>query len=210
VSKGQGRVMSAPGFIAAVVGAECTGKSTLVEQLHAALLDQGIACTMVPEELRGFCVRMGRTPRADEQQAIAHAQTAAIAQAALRFPVVIADTTALMTAVYSEQVFGDRGLMAQAVVAHRAVGLTLLTATDLSWRGDGLMRDGPQARLTVDHLLRRALDCSAMPYEVVTGTGAARLCTALAALRGALAARHRGVGKHLRTGPDVADSLDAQ
>lgn len=180
--------MAAPGFVVAVVGAECTGKSTLVEQMQAALRAQGTACATVPEALRGFCARMGRTPMAGEQQAIAQAQTLAIAQAALRHPVVIADTTALMTAVYSEQVFGDSGLMAQAVCAHRTVGLTLLAATDLPWHGDGLQRDGPQARQVVDRLLRQALDRSGMPYTVIAGAGEVRLHAAMAALRRAMAA----------------------
>ena len=184
----QGRVMPGPAFVVAVLGAECTGKSTLVRQMHAALLAQGMDCAMVPEELRAFCARIGRTPTAAEQAAIADAQTAAIGQAALRHAVVIADTTALMTAVYSEQVFGDTSLTAPALQAHQAAGVTLLTAADLPWHGDGHQRDGPAARQAVDRLLRRVLDQSGTPYAVVTGAGAARLRAALAALQRALAA----------------------
>lgn len=179
--------MSEQAFVVAIVGAECTGKSTLARQMQAALTARGTACVMVPEELRLFSARMGRTPRADEQQGIAHAQTSAIAQAAQRHPVVIADTTALMTAVYSEQVFGDDSLVASSVHAHRAAGLTLLAATDLPWQGDAHQRDGPAARQAVDHLLRQVLDRSGVAYAVITGTGVARLHAAMAALNRARA-----------------------
>lgn len=179
--------MSETAFVVAVMGAECTGKSTLVQQMHAALLAQGTAAALVPEELRAFSARMGRTPVAAEQQAIADAQTAAIARAALQHRVVLADTTALMTAVYSEQVFGDTGLYAPAARAHRIAGLTLLAATDLPWQGDGYQRDGPAARQAVDRLLRQALDRIGMPYAVVTGAGPARLRAAMAALQRAMA-----------------------
>ena len=175
-------------FVVALMGAECTGKSTLAQQLCDALLAQGTRAALVPEVLRGFCARLGRTPRVDEQQAIADAQTLSIAQAAARDPVVIADTTALMTAVYSEQVFGDTSLYAHAMRDHRACSLTLLAATDLPWQGDRHQRDGPAVRLAVDRLLRRALDRSGTPYVVVTGIGPARLQAALAAVRRAMTA----------------------
>jgi nicotinamide riboside kinase len=172
----------------AVLGAECTGKSTLVEQMQAALHAQGVAATVVPEALRAFSARMGRTPMAHEQQVIADTQTASIAQAAAQYPVVIADTTALMTAVYSEQVFGDTSLYPQAERDQRACRLTLLAATDLPWQGDGYQRDGPAVQQAVDRLLRSALDRSGTPYAVITGTGPARLRAAMAALQRAMAA----------------------
>jgi len=175
-------------FVVAVMGAECTGKSTLTQQLCEALLVQGIRAVVVPEGLRAFCARLGRTPMADEQQTIAEAQTRSIAQAAARCPVVIADTTALMTAVYSEQVFGDTSLYEQAMRDHRAYRLTLLAATDLPWHSDGHQRDGLAARLAVDRLLRRVLDRSGTPYAVVAGCGPARLQAALAAVRRVIAA----------------------
>ena len=198
---------SVPGFVVAVMGAECTGKSTLAGQLAAALQAQAMPAVVVPEELRAFSARMGRTPESGEQQAIADTQTRHIVQAAARHPVVIADTTALMTAVYSEQVFGDRGLYVQALRDHQACVLTLLAATDLPWQGDGHQRDGPAARLAVDRLLRRAMDRSCIRYTVVSGTGPARLHAALAALRHALATSpFADAGNELQAGPRAPDT----
>ena len=53
-------------------------------------------------------------PRRDEQAALAAEQSRRIEAAAAAHDIVIADTTALMIAVYSEQVFGDRSLYAAA------------------------------------------------------------------------------------------------
>jgi nicotinamide riboside kinase len=82
--------------------------------------------------------------------------------------VVVCDTTALMTAVYSHTVFGDDSLDASALQAHRRVSLTLLTALDLPWVADGLQRDGPQVREPVDDRLRQLLARGAVAWSLVS------------------------------------------
>ena len=173
--------------LVALLGAESTGKTTLAAALCTALRDAGREACVVEETLREFCDRERRTPRHDEQAALAAEHSRRIAQAAAPGRIVIADTTALQTAVYSELVFGDHSLYAAAEAWHRTqVRLTLLTALDLPWQADGLQRDGPHVRAPVDALLRRALERSGSAYSVVTGGGADRLACALAALRHAL------------------------
>lgn len=49
---------------------------------------------------------------------------------------MVADTTALMTAVYSDQVFGDVSLYRDALLEHTRYRLTLLTGLDLPWMAD--------------------------------------------------------------------------
>ncbi len=176
------------GFVIALLGAESTGKTMLALALRDALVAEGFEAVVVPEYLREFCDREQRTPRADEQQAIADEQTRRIDAAALTHPFVIADTTALMIAVYSDQVFGDTGLYTHAQATHaRGCDLTLLTALDLPWQADGLQRDGPQVREPVDAKVRAALQRADVPWSVVFGTGAARVEAALACVRRALA-----------------------
>ncbi len=165
------------GCVIAVLGAESTGKSTLAQALVQRLRQRGVAATLVGEVLREWCEREGRTPRSDEQAAIAAEQTRRIAAAA-RAGVVVADTTALMIAVYSEQLFGDRGLYDDALAAQRGYGVTLLTALDLPWVADGLQRDGPHVRAPVDASVRAALARAGVPFSVVHGHGAERLAAA--------------------------------
>jgi nicotinamide riboside kinase len=168
-------------IVIAVLGAESTGKTTLAAALADRLaLETGWRCTWVDEWLRGWCEREGRTPRADEQAAIALEQHRRIAAAMAAHDLVVADTSALQTAVYSRQVFGDRGLDAEAALLHgRDVRLTLLTALDLPWVADGLQRDGAHVREPVDAALRELLQAHRLPWALVAGTGPARLEAAL-------------------------------
>jgi nicotinamide riboside kinase len=167
----------------ALIGAESTGKTTLAAALAARLAqDTGLRVTWVPEWLRLWCDEHGRTPRQDEQAAILQTQHARIEAAAARHDIVVCDTTALMTAVYSRIVFGDRSLDGQAAALHREMDLTLLTALDLPWVADGAQRDGPQVRGPVDSALRELLDAHGLPWVVVGGSGAARVEHALAAV----------------------------
>ena len=178
---------AARGFVIALLGAESTGKTTLALALRDTLaLIESRSVVVVPETLREFCDTHGCTPRRDEQQAIAAEQTRRIDAAASTHDIVIADTTALMIAVYSDIVFGDASLYASAERAHARCGLTLLTALDLPWQPDGLQRDGPQVREPVDARVRAALGRAGSAYSVVFGTGPERLEAALACVRRAL------------------------
>jgi len=172
--------------VIALLGAESTGKTTLARELTDTLRAEGNSVALVTEYLREFCDQHGRTPQVHEQVGIAGEQTRRIAKAAQTHDFVIADTTALMIAVYSEHVFGDRSLYAQAEETQRSYALTLLTALDLPWLPDGLQRDGPQVREPVTAQVRASLSRAGVTYSVVSGSGPARLASALAAVRHAL------------------------
>jgi len=179
------------GLVVAVLGAESTGKTTLAHQLAQRLAEQGHDAVVVHETLREFCEQQGRTPRADEQAGLARQHSQRIADAAQRHQVVIADTTALMTAVYSDLIFGDVGLYEQAMAFHGAACVTLLTALDLPWVPDGHQRDGPHVQRPVDDRVRRALMGADVSFSVVSGQGAARLDQALGVVQHALGAPAR-------------------
>jgi hypothetical protein len=63
---------------------------------------------------------------------------------------VVADTTPLMTAVYSHMLFDDDSLYPMALAHQALYDSTLVTGLDLPWVADGLQRDGPHAREPVD------------------------------------------------------------
>ena len=170
--------MNRRGFVIAMLGAESTGKTTLCGELGSLLRSEGRDAVVVGEYLREFCDRHARTPRRDEQAAIAAEQTRRIDEVAAQHAVVIADTTALMIAVYSDQVFDDRSLYAEAERAQRSCDATLLTALDLPWLADGHQREGPQVREPVDAKVRAALSRSGVAFSVIGGVGAARLAAA--------------------------------
>lgn len=177
------------GCVIAVLGAESTGKTELAAALAARLNQRGIATTLVSEYLREWCEREGRTPQPSEQAAIADEQTRRIAVAAM-LGVVVADTTSVMTAVYSDMLFDDDSLYADALAAQRGYAVTLLTALDLPWVADGMQRDGPHVREPVDAMVRAALARASVSFTVVHGRGSERLASAWNALN--LAAQSEG------------------
>jgi nicotinamide riboside kinase len=183
--------MAEPALVVAVLGAESTGKTTLAQALAARIeAETGLRSAWVGEALRDWCDRAGRTPRADEQAAIAEAQHARIDAAAAAHEVVVTDTSALMTTVYGRTVFGDDSLDARAVALHRRhVSLSLVTALDLPWVADGHQRDGAHVREPVDTLLRTLLHRHGLPWVLVAGHGDARVEAALDAVAPLLRAR---------------------
>ena len=177
------------GFVVALLGAESTGKTTLCAEIGAALADRGWRAAVVGEALREFCDAHARTPRRDEQAAIAATQSARIDAAAARHEIVVADTSALMIAVYSDFLFADAGLYPDALAAQRRCDLTLVTALDLPWQPDGLQRDGAHVRAPVDGLLRSALAGAGIAFATIAGVRSERVEAALGAIDAALATR---------------------
>lgn len=193
------------GLVVAILGAESTGKTTLAHALCASLTSAGEDVVVVDETLRRFCDEQGRVPRMDEQAGIAGLHAGRIEDAARHHGLVIADTTGLQTAVYSDWVFGDTSLYEEAAADHRRrIDLTLLTALDLPWVADGLQRDGPHVHEPIDILIRQALRRGGIEYAVVVGQGERRTAPALAAVRRLLVAREARAPAHDQPDPDGA------
>jgi len=180
------------GLKIALVGAESTGKSVLAQDLAPRLTaDTGLTVAVVPEFLRHWCEQAGRTPRPEEQAAIAAEQARQIRAAAARHELVLCDTTPLMVAIYSQQLFDDASLLPAALEFQRGCALTLLTTPDLPWVADG-MRDGAHVQAPVDAALRRALLGAGLSWSIVSGRGPARLDAALNAITPLLLRRRSG------------------
>ncbi len=166
-------------MIIALLGAESTGKSALAHAIAQHLQSLGTDAVAVDEYLREWCEQHQRTPHIHEQAHIAATQSQRTATAAAQHRVVVADTTPVMTAVYSEYVFADTSLYAQALAAQQRIDITLLTGLDMPWQADGIQRDGAHARGPVDTLLRLRLSEAHIGYQVVYGLGAQRLQNAM-------------------------------
>ena len=191
-------------MIISLLGAESTGKSTLAAALHRHL---HAALAQVPpspdtprvqhtgEYLRDWCEQHRRTPQAHEQEHIAQVQATRISSTSPTFTSthwVVADTTPLMTAVYSEHYFGDTSLYPLARPFHDpkvspSTGgewppVTLLLGLDLPWQADGSWRDGPATQVAVDNLLRHKLAHWQVPYQTIYGSGHKRVVAALLAV----------------------------
>jgi len=137
----------------------------------------------VPEYLRAFTDTNGRTPGQREQLDILREQvrleTAALESARRQARAwVFCDTAPLLTAVYSDHVFGDESLYPLAQDLHARYALTLLLEPDIPWVADGLQREGVQQRAAVHARVEQALDAWHVPYVRLAGTLAQRLLSA--------------------------------
>lgn len=148
----------------AIIGGECTGKSTLAREL-ALRWDAPV----VPEYLRTFVERERRTPTREEQAVIMAKQIEAEElvgfaphasgraddslsgrTGASSFPDwMICDPAALMTAVYSIVYFGDDSLISVALAHQETYALTVWCLPDFPWVADEGVRDGPEYRQQV-------------------------------------------------------------
>jgi nicotinamide riboside kinase len=175
----------------ALLGAESTGKTQLAHALAAHLRKAGAQAMAIDEYLREWCDQKNRTPQAHEQAEIALTQRLRIEQATRDLSTAaqpeqacwaIADTTPLMTAIYSEFIFQDHSLTDAALAYQRSFDLTLLTGLDMPWEADGIQRDGAHVRAPVDALVRACLQGAGISFEVVYGLGEQRLQAAIYAL----------------------------
>lgn len=169
----------------ALLGAESTGKTRLANELADTLRANGLRAAAVPEVLREWCTRAGRAPRPAEQLAIAQEQERRVDEAAAGADHVIADTSALMVLVYSGMLFEDGELHRYALARQRTYDATLVMGLDLPWVADGLQRDASQPREPVDALVRSLLQRAGVAFQVVYGSGPARLQGAVTALASA-------------------------
>lgn len=165
-----------------LLGAECTGKTTL-----ARALAQHFSGFWVPEYLRLFCDQQGRPPRADEQPMVMRAQfeqeEQVVAQARqVGCSYVFCDTAPLLTAIYSDFYFADSSLYASAQILHGRYALTLVLTPDVAWVPERLQRDGRQARAVIGTMVRHVLQTMRYPAIVVSGTGESRLQAAVLAV----------------------------
>ncbi len=173
--------MSQPQLIC-VIGAESTGKTTLAQTLAAHFNGP-----WVPEYLRAFCESRGRTPTRDEQSLILETQlidesVARVAARQQRAPYVFCDTAPLLTAIYSDYVFGDTSLYARARTLHARYALTLLLEPDIAWVADGMQRDGDHVREPITGAILRELETVGAPFVRIGGQGDERTQTAKQAI----------------------------
>lgn len=165
-----------------LIGAECTGKSTMAQALAAHF-----GGLWVPEYLRTFCDSQGCTPRPDEQRLIMGTQfeqeELAVAQAVQSGSAyVFCDTTALLTGIYSDFYFSDTSLLDSAHALHGRYALSLVLQPDLPWQPDGLQRNGAAVRAAIHRRVLHELQGRRYPHIEVSGCAADRLQSAILAV----------------------------
>jgi NadR type nicotinamide-nucleotide adenylyltransferase len=160
-------------------GPESVGKSVL-----AAQLGERLGGEVVGEYGRDYCLEHGTDSTMADLLAIAREQQARIAAARVRAGTagwVIADTDALMTAVWADMLHGTRDPWFDAF--RDCADLYLLLDIDLPFVDDGLrVYGGSGERARFFALCQGELERRGVRWALVQGTGAARLANALTAI----------------------------
>ena len=161
-------------------GPESTGKSTLARQLAAHF-----ATSFAPEYGRTWCETFGNDVARDDLRMIATTQDAMAASLRRRSNRrLILDTDALMTAAWSEMLFGE--VDPWFAQWDNLADLYLLLDVDLPWHDDGTrMFGGAIERERFFDLCGALLDQRGVRWAKVGGHGADRLENALSAIANA-------------------------
>lgn len=162
----------------AILGAERTGKSVLAAALDAYFRTCGIPVHGVSDYGREWYEIHQRIPRQDELHPIAQTQMVRIA-ATPAAHILIADTTALVTAVYSQRLFNDHSLDSLTLDHQSTFDITLLMGLDVDGQHDGFQGHDAHVRETFDQQIRQLLTQGRLPFQVVYGTDQQRLENAL-------------------------------
>lgn len=158
----------------AIVGAESTGKSTL-----AAALADHYATRVVPEYARTYLEALERPPVADDLPVIAAGQRASedvLARSCNR--ILICDTDALVTKLWSELLFGACDPRVEEL-ARAPYDLWIVTGPEVPFEPDPV-RYLPDQRAVFHARCLAAL--AGRPHVVVTGDPSDRLAAACAAI----------------------------
>ncbi len=151
-------------------GPECTGKTTLAQQLAAYY-----HTTWVPEYSRSFQLQKGSPIALEDVVSIAQGQLQAEQEAVRQANrILICDTDILETKVYSEAYFGECPQWLLDQLWKYPGDLYLLTNIDLPWEPDEV-RDRPDQRESMYQLFKRELDERNLPYIPIAGTAGQRL-----------------------------------
>ena len=156
-----------PWFVKRVVltGAESTGKTTMAARLAAHY-----GTTWIPEFARGHIALRGNSFGVEDMVPIAEGQAALEAEATLRARrVLICDTDAAVTGVYSEQYFGVVPPRVQALADARPADLHLLFHPDVPWVADP-QRDMATLRPRMHERFRASLEGRGLSWTDVRGT----------------------------------------
>ena len=119
----------------AVVGSECSGKTTLAAALAA---HYQTAC--VPEFARQFVIDKGAAPDYEDVEAIARGQIVLEDEKADEASrLLIEDTDLFSTVLYSRHYYGDCPRWIEAALEKRAADLYLLADIDIPWVPEALL-----------------------------------------------------------------------
>lgn len=159
-----------------VIGAESTGKSTLVRAIA-----QARDLPRTDEYVRHYAAALDRPIAQRDLDPIARGQLHEEDRHG-DASVVVHDTNVLSTLIYAHHYFGVTQAWLEDTFARRDYAVYLLCQPDIPWVADPGQRESPAARETLHAIFEAELRRRELPTVPIGGDRDTRLATALAAL----------------------------
>ena len=161
----------------AIVGPECTGKSTLTEGLATHY-----KTCFVPEYAREYIDKLNRSYTIDDIVKISQGQMQLEDESAAKANrVLICDTNLVVTKIWAEFKYKQCPEWIKENITKRKYALHLLTDIDIPWEADP-QREHPHLRRELFEIYERELNVLKVPYEIISGNPEERLQLAIQAI----------------------------
>jgi len=173
-----------------LTGPECTGKSTLAQQLASHF-----ATVYVPEYAREYIANLCRPYNYDDVMHIAEVQRKQAHE--IVNPVnriVFFDTYLVITKVWFKVVFGRCPEWITEELSRKTIDLYLLCDTSIPWTTDPVRENGGEMREKLYLMYKNELEQLGCSYKIITDTGQQRLNLAIHAVNEFLE-KHSNPGK---------------
>lgn len=153
----------------AIIGPECTGKSSLAQSLA-----EHFNTEWVPEYARGFIDHLTRPYQQIDLLTISHGQLR-IEDEGVRTAnqLLFCDTNLYVIKIWSEVKFGNCHPEILQFIQERKYDLYLLTYIDIPWEDDP-QREHPEKREWLYQLYLNEMKQQAVPFVEIRGTGEER------------------------------------
>jgi NadR type nicotinamide-nucleotide adenylyltransferase len=161
----------------AIVGPECTGKTSLAKQLA-----QDFHTAWVPEYAREFLKQLGRPYIQSDLLSIAEGQLALEDEmATTAHQYLFCDTNLYVIKVWSEYKYGTCDPQILNAIDTRHYDYYLLTNVDLPWESDP-QREHPNERKELFDIYLQELKKQPTPFSIIEGSGDKRFLLAKEAI----------------------------
>lgn len=162
----------------AIIGPECTGKTTLSKQLADFYKTQ-----WVPEYAREYVLKLNNKYTFDDVEIIAKMQQNQIhTNYPLSNKYVFFDTDLIITKVWFDVVYKKEPEWLSEAIKESGFDLYLLCATDLPWQADIVRENGGQMRENLFQIYKNELEKYKFNYCIIDGTDGSRLNKSIAIL----------------------------
>lgn len=161
----------------AIVGPECTGKSTLAEQLA-----KHYNTSFVPEYAREYLDKLQHPYTLDDIVNISRGQILLEDELATKAnKILICDTTLLVTKIWAEFKYHQCPPWIKENLFKRKYNLHLLTDIDIPWQADPL-REHPNLRQELFDIYKKEIEALGANYTVISGTPDERMKRSIEAI----------------------------